>query len=524
MKKFISTFRLLLFAFCLPVLCTNTSAQQQRLFLSSVARQEMVPITPLANPDRGFHLESIYQVMDEAGVILNPYGRGAGQGQVGDEAYPDGFMDTRNADFQSQGDSITLTQLYIYLTSFWDKDITQAGLDNIQILFDGLRAHNVKAILRFAYSRDNGRIGNGHGGENPGYNRTIAHLNQLKPLIQANMDVISVVEAGLIGTWGEWTPGYSTENNISIAKTLLGYLPDGYGMVVRYNHIKDNLKSVLTAAQLTRIGFANDYFTTGLKNCGSSDYCMNDAGYNRVKDESFTFYMRGEIPYNEGPPWGFDILMNPDTVLKVLKDHHYTTLDITQNFADNITYWKTVNIYPEKLQKNNIFFDEDYFKNEAGEIVLRSFYQFVRDHLGYRLNLLNTSSVRAENGNLTYDLKLNNTGFATVLNPKTVYLVLIDEAGQIAKEIELTGVNPKDWQPFAKGNPVELLTHTIAGTVSPAVAPGTYKVGLWIADNQETAHNKAAYAVKFALDNGVVTHWTNAEQTRTVNIIGEICL
>jgi hypothetical protein len=232
--------------------------------------------------------------------------------------------------------------------------------------------------------------------------------------------------------------------------------------------------------------------------------------------------MRGEIPYNEGPPWGFDILMNPDTVLKVLKDHHYTTLDITQNFADNITYWKTVKVYPEKLQKNNIFFNEDYFRNERGETVLRSFYQFVRDHLGYRLNLLNTSSVRAENGNLTYDLKLNNTGFATVLNPKTAYLVLIDETNQIAEEIELTGVNPKDWQPFAKGKPTELLTHTIAGTVSPHIASGRYKAGLWIADNHERAHNNAAYSVKFALDNGVVTHWTDAAGTRTVNIIGEV--
>lgn len=502
---------------------TALTTLAQDLFLSSVARQEIISMEPLVNPDRGFHLESIYQVMDEPGQILNPYGRGAGQGQTGNEAYPDGFMDTRNADFQSLGDSITLTQLYIYLTSFWDTNsISQAALDNIQILFNGLREHNVKAILRFAYSRDNGHIGNGHSGQNPGYGRTMSHLSQLQPLIQANMDVISVVEAGFIGTWGEWSPSYAASDNNNIAKTLFGYLPEGYGMVVRYNHIKDNLASVLTPEQLTRIGFANDYFTTGLKACGSSDYCMNDAAYNRLKDESFTFYMRGEIPYNEGPPWGFDVLMNPDTVLKVLKDHHYTTLDITQNFADNITYWKTVKIYPEKLQKNNIFFNEDYFKNEQGEMVLRSFYQFVRDHLGYRLNLLNTSSVQAENGHLTYDLKLNNTGFATVLNPKTVYLALIDETEQVAKEIELTGVNPKDWQPFAKGKPAELLIHTIKGSVSPGVLPGKYKIGLWIADNQDAAHNKAAYSIKFALDNQAVSHWSDAGRTKTVNIIGEV--
>jgi hypothetical protein len=69
-----------------------------------------------------------------------------------------------------------------------------------------------------------------------------------------------------------------------------------------------------------------------------------------------------------------------------------------------------------------------------------------------------------------------------------------------------------------------LLTHTIAGTVSPEVAAGKYKVGLWIADNQERARDNAAYAVKFAPDNGVVSHWTDAARTRTVNIIGEVNL
>jgi hypothetical protein len=490
----------------------------QDLFLSSVARKEIASITPLFNPDRGYHLESIYQVTDSAGYIVNPYGRGAGQGQTGDEVYPEGFMDTRNTDFQSMGDSISLTQLYIYLTSFWDQPISQTGLDNIQLLFDGLRTRNVKAVLRFAYSRDDGRIGDGHSGQNPGYVRTMSHLSQLKPLIQNNLDVISVVEAGLIGTWGEWTPGYSSDDNCRIARTLFRYLPESYGMVVRYNSIKENLKSFLTSEEMLRVGFANDYFTTGLKSCGSSDYCMYDNAYNKVKDESFTFYMRGEIPYNEGPPWGFDLLMNPDDVLQVLKDHHYTTLDITQNFADNIAYWKTVKMTPQWLQSKHIFFQEEYFSNEQGERVPRSFYQFVRDHLGYRLNLLKTSSIQVVNGNLIYDLKLTNTGFATLQNPKTVYLVFVNEAGQVAREIELN-VNPKDWQPFAKANPQELLIHTIAGTV-PLEQTGNFRIGIWIKDNSNP--NKAACSVKFAVDNHTVQHWTDSESTRTVNIIGNI--
>ncbi|MCC8145719.1 MAG: hypothetical protein LIO93_04615 [Bacteroidales bacterium] len=95
--------------FLLSFLCFTISVSAQDLFVSSVESMAPVDKKPLWNPDRGLHLESIYQVFDTEGYIPNPYGRGAGQGQVGVESYPDGFMDKRNQDFQSEGDSITIT-------------------------------------------------------------------------------------------------------------------------------------------------------------------------------------------------------------------------------------------------------------------------------------------------------------------------------------------------------------------------------------------------------------------------------
>ncbi|MDL2223958.1 DUF4832 domain-containing protein [Bacteroidales bacterium OttesenSCG-928-M06] len=494
----------------------------QGLFVSSVEKAKTVDKKPLWNPDRGLHLESIYQASGTKGYIPNPYGRGAGQGQVGAEKYPEGFMDTRNEDFQSKGDSITITQLYIYLTEFWDTDeISEAGLENVQTLFDGLRENKVKAILRFAYSRDNGAIGNGHSGDNPPYSRIMKHLEQLKPVIQKNWDVVAVVEVGLLGTWGEWNPTFDeTSENNTIAKTMFNIIPEGYGMVVRYISIRNNIASVLTSSQMEYIGFCNDYFTTGLKNCGSSDWCMNSTDYNHVADKSFTFYMRGEVPYNEGPPWGFDIMMNPNDVLKVLKEHHYSAMDITQNFKENITYWKSQIVFPDKLKRNNIFFDEHYFmEGKDQEIVPRSLYQFIRDHLGYRLNVMKEPMLKKEGSEFVYDIKITNTGFATVLNPKPVYLVLINENNQIAKEIELTDIKPRNWQPWAKGKPTELLIHSISGKATIDLS-GKYKVGIWIPDSQESIKNEPAYCIKFATDNQVVSHWYN--NTRAVNIIGEV--
>ncbi|MDR2843808.1 MAG: DUF4832 domain-containing protein [Candidatus Symbiothrix sp.] len=506
--------RRLLTVACLLTICfTNLlPLNAQDIALTSIAPKQIENITPLWNPDRGLHLESIYQISDSR--IFNPYGRGAGQGQTGNEVYPEGFMDTRNQDFQSFGDSISLTQLYIYMTDYYQKDqITQSGLDNIQILFDGLREKKVKAILRFAYKHD-------HGGDNPGATRTLKHIQQLKPLIQANIDVIAVIQAGFIGTWGEWTPRYSTTENNSIVKALLDALPSEYGIEMRYTYLKTDLKSSVTTEDYGRIGFANDYFTTGLI-CNGSDFCPGDNQYRQVEEESFTTWVSGEIPYNENSSYGFSSIMKPESILTILKAHHYSAMDITQNFTDNIAYWKTAKMYPERLRKINVFFDENYFLDSNGKTVPRSLYQFIRDHLGYRLNLLNSSTVSAQSGDLVYNLKITNTGFATVLNPKQVYLVLIDESNRIVKEIELSTVKPKNWQPFAKGQPAVLLTHTISGSV-PAGVSGKYKVGLWIPDSQPSVKNNPAFSIKLALDNKAITHWTNAEGTHTVNIIGEV--
>lgn len=125
-----------------------------------------------------------------------------------------------------------------------------------------------------------------------------------------------------------------------------------------------------------------------------------------------------------------------------MREHRYSAFDVTQNYDLNIMSWKRVKVNPALLNDNHILFDESYFKDEEGNEVVRSFYDFVRDHLGYRLNLQSESKVEAKGGNLEYDLTITNTGFATVINPKEVYLVLVSESGQVVKDFKLD-VDPK---------------------------------------------------------------------------------
>lgn len=487
--------------------------------------QQIVNKTALANPDRGFHLECNFVITNGSPeTMFNPYGSGVGQIlDAGEkfEHYPDGFVAARTEELKVEEDSIRLVQLYMYLPEFRDADIIpQKGIDNIKVLFSTLRDNGYKAILRFAYRNEH---------TTPGYpsaERTINHIKQLAPVIRKNIDVISVVQSGFLGQWGEWNPdlGSKEKNNEAMVELLKG-IPEGYGLEMRYCWRKNNLKSVLTESDFKRLGFNNDYFTGGQHPmaCGGSDFsCPQDKQYTQVAEESFDAYVSGEVPH-EGrtdPTWGLDFMLDINKLLPVLKLHHYVALDVTQNFYNNIEYWRTQSVYPSKLDSLNIFYDKSYFI-ENDQPVARSFYQFVRDHLGYRLNV-NKASFTKKRKNLRYDIQLTNTGFATVHNPKTVCLVLIDSEDKIAKEVGLE-VNTKEWQPWKKEKPEELLIHTISGAINVDQS-GKYRIGIAILDNQPSIKDNTEYQIKFSKDNGKVSHWTNKDKTRMVNILGEIII
>jgi len=82
---------------------------------------------------------------------------------------------------------------------FRDKDITESMLGNIQKDMDIIRSVGNKIVLRFAYSNTCC---------DPPFKDApkdiiLKHLDQVKPLLEKNKDVIAVVQMGLIGSWGE---------------------------------------------------------------------------------------------------------------------------------------------------------------------------------------------------------------------------------------------------------------------------------------------------------------------------------
>lgn len=467
----------------------------------------IVPIESLRNPDRGFHLECNL-LADQMKSPYNDY-----------EVYGNDLYTKKVEQFDAKDDNLTLVQQYIYLTNWVSKDLDTEALSNIRKIFELMKAQGYKAILRFAYNHAGL---NTSGGESKQW--ILRHIEQLTPLLNEYIGQIATMQVGFIGAWGEWHTSplmndQSAKN--AIVSALLRALPAPYCVEMRY----PNHKKALTLEQegsRGRIGYANDYFTAGEHPLApGNDFVPNTDDYKQITEEVKVnnFYMSGEIPYNEDTEWGLAELISPIKSLRILREHRYSAFDVTQNYDLNIMSWKRVKVNPALLNDNHILFDESYFKDEEGNEVVRSFYDFVRDHLGYRLNLQSESKVEAKGGNLEYDLTITNTGFATVINPKEVYLVLVSESGQVVKEFKLD-VDPKTWIPATEQEPNQAAKYTIKGSVAAGVS-GTYKVGIWMPEKVADWKYNSVYAIKFAKTENV-THWYDDADKYAVNLFGTV--
>jgi len=134
----------------------------------------------LLNPERGFRHEI------DAGCDVGP---------AADARWAQTLADVATY-------NLTVVQTYCYLVPENETDVqaqlSPAALGKAAEAFARLRMAGAKALLRFAYDRDM-----------PGTHRysartILGHVEQLQPVLALNSDALYVLQAGFIGSWGEW--------------------------------------------------------------------------------------------------------------------------------------------------------------------------------------------------------------------------------------------------------------------------------------------------------------------------------
>jgi len=419
----------------------------------------------IANPERGFRFE----------ILVGIEG-----GESTENKWP--FPDYKD-------DGVTITQAYCYLTDYFDCPIAQSKLDALQASFDRARQDGVKFLLRFAYQDDD------HKANAPTVDQLMSHIEQLTPIIRENIDVVYVLQIGWIGMWGEFHSdpyNYNVDNEAiaRIAKATLELLPQSRSTMMRTMGYRTRAfkgaEKLGFSLQALRIGFFNDGTLangTDGGTFGRSD--EKDKDFVLVNNLSANFPVDGECYWNSVAT--YDVATGMKAIQRFYK-HHYCTFSCVHGNSElerhkygPIDCWKSVQVKPSMLREMDVPVDDNYYKQNPHP----NAYEYIRDHLGYRFEVLNYQG-KIENGTFNGKVVIRNTGFAKPVNPRDIYLVLFDQGGNV---IEVnTGVDARTLMPW-KEVEINLTANGI---------PEGYKAALWLPDPENSVHMRPEYAVTIA--------------------------
>ncbi len=311
--------------------------------------------------------------------------------------------------------------------------LPQTLLDTVALSLKEATDSGVKVILRILY-RDSLE------GEDPSKAIILSHLEQFAPIFENYEGVISVVQAGLIGAWGEWhsfTGEFSEEsdsaylaNRKEVVEALAKVLPHKFiqirtpmhkealwGAYHEYGDTTDVAKITPEIAYSddirARIGHHNDYFLSSQTDMGtyeSSDvlfwkvYVQNDSSFAPSGGES------GTLPEGEDAH-----LTDCDNTLKELRFLEYSFLNGVSN-ESVIEKWKTQGCY-------------ETIAEDIG-------YKFVVEKLQYYVM----------DDTLFIKLSLRNDGYAAAFNNYSMTLALYDDedVGYYPLSVDIRSIKPEE--------------------------------------------------------------------------------
>ena len=512
MRKFNLTILFLLAL--LPVLFAG---QTTRIPYRGIYADDPNGTAGIYNPERGFRLEIAVDIAKKCDV-WKP------------QEYP-GITDYLESEINKYAcDSVSLVQTYFYLHGYIGRQLPPEAFATMDVYFNKLRQLGKKALLRFAYETEPmGTVSSG-----PTMEDMFRHMKQLKPYLEKNKDVILALQAGFIGAWGEW---HSSKHNIEssdankriILEKICRMTPQDRVVQVRVPDYKNLLPKDSEAYRKT--SFHDDFIVVDPHRWDGNMH-EGTPNFDQIVEEGAFMPVDGELPWGtwsmnkeNGDANGW--IIDGKKTARQLFLEHYTSLSVIHNYKErgapdkySMMYWKETPISEEYLKEKHMPVSDGYFRKHDGSAVQRNAFEYVRDHLGYRLELqeLQIDTLKhTDNHILDLSLTLINRGFSTLFNEHPVYFVLVDEHNQV-KEF-LANADTNSFQPYRPGDKTYTpLIHTIKGQVTlPKTANGTYKLGLWIPDGSRQLQHLSRFAIRCA--NGDIPWWISPDRRYGINIL-----
>ncbi len=411
----------------------------------------------IANPERGFYVQKYYTTKDLVDTVS---------------------VETINTNRQLSHITLYLHSYYLADTvagsaNYMESDIAPEFLDRLDKNMNALRAGGAKVILRFSYAYHHNKYKKPWDAS-PEW--ALRHLDQLAPYLMKHADVIYCVQAGLIGSWGEW---YYTDNypfnpiddedyapRWPIAERLMEVVPADRQICFRQPQFKMRyLRShgmepkPLTAGEAyqqtikARWAGHNDCFVSSPEDVGT--YHNEEERAFWAEDTKYTL-MGGETckecEYSVG-----------ENAIKEMEKYHWS-----------------------------------YICNSYHQDVLRSWvddghYDEIKRRLGYRfvLDKAYLTPEPKQGEKFEAQLTLHNAGFAAPANKRGVELIFVSTSNPSERYVYPQPEDPRFWMGGEKHK------CTLSCTLD-AKMQGSYKLYLNLPDPYESLHNDPRYSIRFA--------------------------
>jgi hypothetical protein len=358
--------------------------------------------------------------------------------------------------------SITLLFRYFYLKNFRSAPLSTQALEAFDRDMAVIRRGGAKCIVRFTYSS---------AADEPDAPLSIfsQHIDQLKPLLEKNADVIAVVQAGFIGAWGEWYYSTNGLNNsgarYQVLSKLLAALPASRMVQVRTPAYKQEFcqrttplkqEEAFSGQPVARIAHHNDCFLASATDYGT--YINIEADKTYLNRDCLFVPVGGE----SCPPDGIE----PATGAKAYDEMKYLRFS---------------------------FLNEDYYQGVNNGWNAGGYMEKIKKEMGYRFVLLRGEYTDrpAPGGTFAARITLKNAGFAALYNARKVELIL-KHAASGERYIAPVDADPRHWIPN-----VEREIDIAAGLPSDMPA-GQYTLYLHLPDAAESLYGNPDYSVQLA--------------------------
>ncbi|MBB3195949.1 DUF4832 domain-containing protein [Roseateles terrae] len=366
------------------------------------------------------------------------------------------------------------------LANYRTTDLPASLLTQLTTAFANARGAGIKLVIRAVYNYPETET-DYQNAQDASLTRVQSHLNQLKPVLQANADVIAYVQAGFIGAWGEWHTSsnqLTTEaNRTAVRDALLAAVPSTRFIDVRYppyvmawTPTLPSLQSALSGAY--RVGVHNDCFLASRTDVGTYD----DNSSAQAAQRDYVARL-GDLA-----PFGGETCNPADE-------------------AGAVPRTSCADILAEGARYRLTYLNDEYYRDLFhARWIQNGCMAEVKRKMGYRVQLVSaTHATSATRGQvLTLDLTVRNTGWARMFNPRGVQVLLRDASGSVRK-LTATGADPRSWLPGADQ------AASVAVTLPSDLPAGPYSVWLALPDAERSLAADVRYAVRWANADDAVT-------------------